>query len=92
MNNTATQSDKFKSNFHETDNISINKDKWIELIKMARCLNPLVECPGKLEQTNSSTVGELVKLSFKCNKCCKKFTFSNLESKKIKTSKTGYGI
>ena len=47
MNNTATQSDKFKSNFHEIDNISINKDKWIELIKMARCLNPLVECPGK---------------------------------------------
>ena len=50
--------------------------------------NPLVECPGKLKQTNCSTVGELVKLSFKCNKCCKKFTFSNLESKRIKTFKT----
>ena len=30
--------------------------------------NALVECPGKHEQTNCSTVGELVKLSFKCNK------------------------
>ena len=63
-------------------------EKYKKTILLKFNNNPLVECPGKLKQTNCSTVGELVKLSFKCNKCCKKFTFSNLESKRIKTFKT----
>ena len=91
---TYSDSNQFKSNLMDCDNITFEKDIWMSLIEKIPCgraRNLNNGCPGKLEYFDHKSVGEVITMTYKCGKCGNKVQYNNVHNKRIKSGK-GIGI
>ena len=83
-------SDKFKSNFMDCENIVFDKNIWLSLIEKIPCgvARDLQNgCTGRIKHHDLKTIGELVTLIYKCTKCGSLICFSNVSSQKVKVGR-----
>ena len=87
-----SDSQRFKSNFINCDNLVIEKNIWLSLIEMIPCGRVTKKkCNRGLKYFDMKSNGELINLKYKCQSCGGIVQFHNVTSKRVKYGK-GMGI